>query len=101
VESLSQETIEVFCRVRILVLFSAVWLALFVSPGAAKPPVSEGYLVKWVKRRVAAMQPLPAEKRIDEIGWAVDIRQAVQLAKTHQRPVFLFTHSGRINLGRC
>jgi hypothetical protein len=47
------------------------------------------------------LQPRPEEKRFDEIGWAKDIRDAKALARQHQRPVFLFTHDGRMNIGRC
>jgi hypothetical protein len=55
----------------------------------------------WVKTRVAELQPTAKEKRFDEIGWAKDIREAKRLAKEHNRPVFLFTHDGRMNIGRC
>ena len=55
----------------------------------------------WVNQRVRELQPRPEEKRFDEIGWAEDIRDAKELAKQHQRPVFLFTHDGRMNIGRC
>lgn len=55
----------------------------------------------WIDQRVRDYQPTAAEKRIDEIGWARDIREAERLAKEHRRPVMLFTHDGRINIGRC
>ena len=54
-----------------------------------------------VQNRVAELQPRAEEKRFDEIGWAKDIRDAQRLAKEHKRPVFLFTHDGRMNIGRC
>jgi len=54
-----------------------------------------------VQRRVAELQPKAEEKRFDEIGWARDIREARRLAREHNRPVFLFTHDGRMNIGRC
>ena len=54
-----------------------------------------------VEKRVAELQPKAEEKRFDEIGWAKDIRDARRLAKEHNRPVFLFTHDGRMNIGRC
>jgi hypothetical protein len=50
--------------------------------------------------RIAAWQPSPAERRFDEVGWSTDIRAALALAKEHQRPVFLFTHDGRMGVGR-
>jgi hypothetical protein len=62
---------------------------------------SESDEIVWVQQRVRELQPTAKEKRIDEIGWALDIRDALRLAKAHQRPVFLFTHDGRINIGRC
>ena len=55
----------------------------------------------WVEKRVRELEPAARERRIDEIGWAGDIRQAEKLAAEHNRPVFLFTHDGHINTGRC
>src|SRR5262249_18416091 len=57
--------------------------------------------VSRVDQRVQAWQPTKAERRMDEIGWVADIREALKLAKKHNRPVFLFTLDGRINIGRC
>lgn len=54
-----------------------------------------------VDRRIEDFQPTPAERKIDQIGWARDIRDALRLAKENGRPVFLFTHVGKINTGRC
>ena len=54
-----------------------------------------------VQQRVAELQPRAEEKRFDDIGWAKDIREALRLAKQNNRPVFLFTHDGRMNIGRC
>ena len=51
---------------------------------------------KWVQE----WQPTPGDRRFEEIGWAKDIPEALRLAKQHGRPVFVFTHKGRINLGR-
>lgn len=62
---------------------------------------SESADLAWVEQRVEQLQPTAKEKRFDDIGWADDIRDAKRLAKQHQRPVFLFTHDGRINIGRC
>ena len=55
----------------------------------------------WVEKRVQELEPAARERQIDEIGWAGDIRQARQLAAENNRPVFLFTHDGHINTGRC
>jgi hypothetical protein len=63
--------------------------------------VSDAELVSWVDGKVKERMPAPEERAFDDIGWAKDIRDALQLAKQHNRPVFLFTHDGRMNLGRC
>lgn len=55
----------------------------------------------WVDKRVAELQPTADERKIDQIGWAADIRTALALGKAHNRPVFLFTHDGRMGAGRC
>jgi hypothetical protein len=63
--------------------------------------VTDADLAAWTDRRVQAWQPTAAERRFDEIGWLKDVRQALRLAKEHNRPVFLFTHDGRMAVGRC
>lgn len=50
-----------------------------------------------VDRLVAAWEPVEAERRFDDIGWAKDIRDALRLAREHDRPAFLFTYSGSAN----
>lgn len=55
----------------------------------------------WVASRIGELQPTSQERKIDRIGWARTILDAEKLAKAHDRPVFLFTHDGRINTGRC
>lgn len=62
---------------------------------------SEDKLADWVRQRVHQWQPTREERRLDEIGWARNIREAERLAKQHTRPVFLFTHDGTIATGRC
>jgi len=63
--------------------------------------IGDSDLAAWVDQQVRDWQPKPEEKRFDEIGWAVDIREALRLGKEHGRPVFLFTHDGRMGVGRC
>lgn len=57
--------------------------------------------LNWVNKRVWEWQPSSEERSLDKIGWAHDIRAAERLAKKHGRPVFLFTHDGRMGIGRC
>jgi RNA polymerase sigma factor (sigma-70 family) len=54
-----------------------------------------------VEATLDELQPTPAERRIDAIGWAPSIPEALKLARTHNRPVFLFAHEGNITTGRC
>ena len=56
---------------------------------------------EWVAARAAEIAIKPEERKLDQIGWAKDIREAQRLAKEANRPVFLFTHDGRLNIGRC
>ena len=55
----------------------------------------------WVDKYVQEWQITPAERPFDQIGWAKDIRDAMRLGQKHGRPVFLFTHDGRMAIGRC
>jgi hypothetical protein len=63
--------------------------------------VSDTELVAWVDGKVKERMPSAEERAFDDVGWARDISAALALAKKHNRPVFLFTHDGKMNLGRC
>ena len=52
-------------------------------------------------QRLSEIEASPSEKKFNQIGWAKDIREAIRLGKELNRPIFLFTHDGRINTGRC
>jgi hypothetical protein len=47
-----------------------------------------------VEKRVQAWQPTKEERRLDDIGWARDLRDALRLAREHNRPVFFFSYDG-------
>lgn len=47
-----------------------------------------------VEKRVQAWQPRREERRLDDIGWAKDIRDALHLARQHHRPIFFFSYDG-------
>jgi hypothetical protein len=64
------------------------------APADKKPTPGDDGLAARVDKRVQAWQPISAERRLDEIGWANDLRDALRLAKENGRPVFLFTYSG-------
>ena len=80
----------------------AVAAGLLMTPGLSTAgPVADDQVRSTVDARVAEWWPTAAEKRFDTIGWAADLRTARKLAADHDRPVFLFTMDGRVNLGRC
>jgi hypothetical protein len=68
---------------------------------AAEDRIPDDTLVGRIDALGRERQPRSAERRIDEIGWARDIRAARELSAKHDRPVFLFTMDGRIAIGRC
>jgi hypothetical protein len=72
-----------------------------ISRATERTPIPDGQIVAWTEKRVTEWQPKASERRFDEIGWVKDIRTAKQLAQKSQRPVFIFTMDGRINIGRC
>ena len=77
---------------------AATVLLALIGPGAG--PGSDPGAGR-IDQRVAALQPTANERRIDQIGWARDIRTALRLGRAHGRPVFRFTMDGRFSIGRC
>jgi hypothetical protein len=77
------------------------WLAYVVTAATIVSSNSAELSYDAIRARVEEWQPKASEKVFDQIGWAEDIRAGLQLAKEHERPLFLFTHDGRMNLGRC
>jgi hypothetical protein len=67
----------------------------------AGPAMAQELDVARVDKRVADWQPTGAERRFDDIGWAPDLCTALKAGKAHERPVFLFTHDGHMQVGRC
>ena len=91
-------------RIRVAVACAVLGAGSFVlSARAAEPPSAPpaGDVGNWVDQKVTACAPKSEERRFDQTGWLTDIRSALELAKRHNRPVFLFTHDGRMGLGRC
>jgi hypothetical protein len=88
-------------RNRFLPLAAPVLLAAGLAAWGAEQAPDDDAVVAWADRRTTDWQPRRGERCFDEIGWARDIRAARKLAKEHQRPVFLFTMDGHINIGRC
>ena len=81
---------------------SIILLILAASRAAGDgKPISFADLKETIDRRIADWQPTADEKRFDQIGWCTSLLEAEELARAHQRPIFLFTHDGRMNVGRC
>ena len=79
----------------------AILVALWVAAAARGEAPAGTEVVSWVKKRAEEVQPTREEKAFDRIGWTPDLRTAERLSRESKRPVFLFTHDGRINTGRC
>jgi hypothetical protein len=71
------------------------------APGDDSTPVADQNVRSVVDRRVREWQPTAEERSFDEIGWSTSLLQAERLAKEHGRPIFLFTHDGKMQVGRC
>ena len=96
-------------------------IALAASGGAARSdraPVTEGHAESTradddpakttptaefsrIDKRISEIQPTAKEKRFEEIGWARGILEAERLGRESDRPVFLFSNVGQMDLGRC
>jgi hypothetical protein len=91
-------------------LSAALAGAVALLPGAlAQDEIGkeDALLFARIDRRAQAWQPTPEERRLDDVAWARDLRDALRLAREHGRPVFLFTYNGSpdranaIALQRC
>jgi hypothetical protein len=82
-------------------ILSLAALPLATLPVLAEPPKSDADVPNWLDEHIAAFLPTAAEKHFDQIGRSTQILVAEALAKQHQRRVFLFTHKGRMAVGRC
>ena len=71
------------------------------SSATSHAEVADGYLRRWVDKRVRQMNARFVRGRYEKIGWADGIGPALKVAQQHQRPVFLFTLDGHMNSGRC
>jgi hypothetical protein len=80
---------------------AALLLGVLLVPAGGADKVSDRDLAGWVDQRVKEWQPGAGEKRFDEIGWCHSVLQAERLARKHKRPVFWFSHDGRMAAGRC
>jgi hypothetical protein len=86
-------------RTTIAFLAACGFAAADTAKPDAKPP--SGDVAAWVDQRVEQWQPAAEEKRFDEIGWCTELVEAERLARENKRPIFFFTHDGRMGVGRC
>lgn len=77
-----------------LLTLAALWGAPAAQEGAKTDEFAR--IDKWIQE----WQPTAGDRKFEEIGWVKEISEAMKLAKQHGRPVLVFTHKGRINLGR-
>jgi hypothetical protein len=81
-------------------VISTLLIALAFADAPTVAP-KDAELSAWLNGRIAEWKPKPAERKLDEIGWADDVRQARKLSAKFGRPVMLFTMDGRFQIGRC
>jgi hypothetical protein len=86
---------------RLLVSLPAAWFLVVGAARAAEPAIPDSQVAAVVDTRLAEWWLRPDERRLDQIGWAEDVRTARRLAAETNRPLFLFTMDGRVNTGRC
>ncbi len=68
------------------------WLAL-AAPAAERD-------ADWARQRVAAIRKSDTDDW-RRIPWSATVPEAVRLARREGRPLFLFSHDGNIDTGRC
>ncbi len=73
--------------------------SLLAVPALGDGP-SDRKLEAWVQKHSRKVFPSKEERKIDEIGWASTLGEAMDLAGQHRRPLFLFTYNGNIDTGR-
>lgn len=79
----------------------ALSLVMVVGFAGLRAEPAEPHNSAWVTQRVQQLQPTALDRSWENIGWAKSLAEALRLGKEHGRPVFLFTHDGRLNVGRC
>ena len=70
-------------------------------PGSLAMAQDKSRDLAWVEKRIRDWQPTKDERRFDQIGWAKDLSDALRLGKEKGRPIFVFTHKGHMQFGRC
>jgi hypothetical protein len=75
-------------------------LAVMAASGAASSTLADEWSDR-IDEAIEELQPTADERKVDQIGWARSILEARDLAREHDRPVFLFTLDGRMDTGRC
>jgi hypothetical protein len=75
-------------------------LAMFVLALATQDKAAPGSPA-WVDGRITEIQPSVDERKFDTIAWVPSIKDALQLAKLHSRPIMMFTYDGQMHTGRC
>jgi len=53
------------------------------------------------QRKIAGPSRLPTNAGSTKIGLGTSVLEAEKLAWENARPIFLFTHDGKMNVGRC
>ena len=83
-------------NIAVLRMLTLLGATAFQEPAKRLPADEFARIDQWIQD----WQPTAQDRRMEEIGWAKDIPEAIRLSQQHNRPVFVFTHKGRVNIGR-
>lgn len=61
---------------------------------------ADGRDAKWIQQRLEQIKKSDAVAW-KTIPWTATLTEARELSQTEKRPVFLFTHDGNLETGRC
>ena len=104
-EGMNMTTFGVSRSMLAMLIVGLMGLVSFGQDGPTKEPPPKAqdnpHDFAWVEKRIQDWQPTKDERRFDQIGWAKDLPDALRLGKEKGRPIFVFTHKGHMQFGRC
>ena len=74
---------------------AALALGLLPAPGPAR-----GHDTEWVRQRIRTIKASDTDGW-RKIPWTASPLEARRISREEQRPVFLFSHDGNLDTGRC
>lgn len=76
-------------------------MLVVLAVGMARADKTDDLMLDWVAKYAQELNVRFSKRPFEQIGWAKSVTAALELAKKHQRPIFLFTMDGYFDTGRC